>query len=184
LATPATSSAVSVRPLAVCLLSAVLLLPFAAAIDAIGQGQARAELGVRIVKQPYMLCLAASVSMVLEYWGHRVTPAALAEQVAVYKGGTTGSDYVKIVEALGFHAFLIQPPFEDLLGHLDKNRPVIVSLPERGGRHAMVLVGYDLPAGKVWLNDPAAGERKAHAIDAFRRQWEKGDRWTLLIVPR
>ena len=136
------------------------------------------------MKQPYMLCLATSVSMVLEYWGQRVTPAAIAEQVAVYRGGTTGSDYVKIVEARGLHAFLIQPPFEDLLAHVEKGRPVIVGLPERGGRHVMVLVGYDIPGGKVWLNDPASGERKAHAIDAFRRQWEKGDRWTFLIVPR
>ena len=144
----------------------------------------RALLDVPVVKQPYMLCLAASVSMVLDYWGYKISPATLAQQVAVYKEGTVGRDYANIVESLGLYAFLVQPRFDDLLAHLGKGRPIIVELPERGSRHAKVLVGYDVPDNKVWLNDPATGERKAQALDAFRREWEKGGRWTFLIVPK
>lgn len=142
------------------------------------------QLEVPVVKQPYNLCLAASVSMVLDYWGYKVTTEKLAQQVGVYKEGTVGRDYVKVVESLGLYAFLVQPPFDDLLGHVAKGRPVVIEVPERGSRHAMVLVGYDLAENKVWLNDPAVGERTVQALDGFRKEWEKGGRWTFLIVPK
>jgi ABC-type bacteriocin/lantibiotic exporter with double-glycine peptidase domain len=144
----------------------------------------RALVDVPLSKQPYMLCLATSVSMVLEHYGFHMTPAQIADRVSVYKDGTIGRDYVKIVEGLGLYAFLVQPPFDDLLEHLEKGRPLVVTLPEKGSRHAMVLVGFDLASGEVSLNDPAAGERKVQRLDAFRSQWEKGGRWTLLIIPR
>ena len=148
------------------------------------QQASRAHLDVPIVKQPYNLCLAASVSMVLDYWGYKVTTDKLAEQVGVYKEGTIGRDYVGVVERLGLYAFLVQPPFDDVLGHVAKGRPVIVEVPERAGRHAMVVVGYDLAERKIFLNDPASGERKVQLLDDFRREWEKGGRWTFLIVPK
>ncbi len=49
-------------------------------------------LDVTPVKQSYNLCLAASVSMVLKYWGVDIAPQAVADQVPVYKDGTTGRD--------------------------------------------------------------------------------------------
>ncbi len=143
------------------------------------------KLEVPAIKQPYMRCLVASVSMVLRYWGREISPDAIGEQVPVYKDGTAGGDLAGFVEGLGFHGLLIQPSFEDLLAHLTKGRPLIVALPERGSlRHAMVFVGFDLASGTVSLNDPASGKCVVDNLSAFRQRWEEGKRWTFLIVPK
>jgi ABC-type bacteriocin/lantibiotic exporter with double-glycine peptidase domain len=142
-------------------------------------------LKVPLVKQPYMYCLIASVSMVLGYYGRDVSPDKIGQEVPVYKDGTAGKDLAEYVEKIGFLGFLVQPPFEELLTHLEKGRPPIVALPgSNSSRHAMVLVGFDPSAGLVWLNDPAKGKCKSLKTDFFRSQWEKGQRWTLLIVPK
>ena len=142
-------------------------------------------LHVPLIKQPYMRCLVASVSMVLKYWGHEVSPEAIGNEVPVYKDGTTGRDLADFVERIGFRGFLIQPPFDDLLSHLEKGRPLIVTLPEAGSmRHAMVLVGFNRSTDKVWLNDPASGTCRDQELGSFRKQWEKGQRWTFLILPK
>jgi ABC-type bacteriocin/lantibiotic exporter with double-glycine peptidase domain len=143
------------------------------------------RLDVPPVRQPYNLCLAAAVSMVLGYWGVEVTPEAVGEQVPVYKDGTTGRDVVRYVEGLGLRGFLIQPPFEDLLLHLERRRPVIVVLPAgKSSRHAVVLTGFDQAARSLWLNDPASGGARVVRFEQFRREWEAARRWTLLIVPK
>jgi len=157
-----------------------LLLP---ARPATAQEQ-RVLLQVPLVKQPYMRCLVASVSMVLKYWGLDVPPDAIAERVPVYKDGTTGRDLVAYIETIGYRGFLIQPPFADLYGHLGKGRPVIITIPEGSSRHAMVLVGFDPSTRIVWLNDPADGVLKSQPEDSFRKQWEAGQRWALLILPK
>lgn len=142
-------------------------------------------LDVPVAKQPYLLCLAASVSMVLAYWGTNVPTDTIAAAVPVYKDGTIGQDYITVIESLGYQAFLIQPPFEDLLTHLARGRPLVVTVPERGtSRHAMVLVGYDPNGRTVTVNDPATGARETQPMETFRRKWERGRSWTLLIVPR
>ena len=150
-------------------------------------GQPAAEevlLKVPAAKQPYNLCLAASVSMVLKHWGVDVAPQALADQVPVYRDGTTGLDLLRLVERRGFRGFLVQPPFADLLEHLKKGRPLVVAFPARGGsRHAMVLVGFDEGRRRLFLNDPASGKRRAFDYETFRRKWEGAERWTFLIVP-
>jgi ABC-type bacteriocin/lantibiotic exporter with double-glycine peptidase domain len=148
------------------------------------QGEA-VRLSVPLQKQPYNLCLPASVSMVLSYWGVEIAPERILEQVPIYKDGTTGEDLRRFVETLGFRGFLVQLPFEDLVQHLAKQRPIIVSLTAgRNLRHAMVLVGVD-PAGRqVWLNDPASGEARRMPLEDFQKRFDASARWTFLIVPR
>jgi len=142
-------------------------------------------LDVPAIKQPHSLCLAACVSMVLKYWGADVSPRAIADQVPVYKDGITGQDLQRVIERIGFQGFLIQPPFEDLLQHLGKGRPPVVSIPSRGdSRHAMVLVGFDARKQDLFLIDPANGKRKSLDYRTFRRKWESAQRWTFLIVPK
>lgn len=145
----------------------------------------RMVLQVPLVKQSYMRCLVASVSMVLKYWDYEISPEQIGERVPVYRDGTSGRDLAEFVQKIGFNGFLIQPPFEDLLDHLAKGRPLIVSLPEGGSmRHAMVLVGYNLDSGLVFLNDPASGKCITKGLSLFRQKWEKGKCWTFLIVPK
>jgi ABC-type bacteriocin/lantibiotic exporter with double-glycine peptidase domain len=131
-----------------------------------------------------MRCLAASVSAVLGYWGARVVPEALADRVSVYKDGLSARELVGVLGEFGFRGFLVQPPFEDLLHHLEQRRPVIVTVVSGESRHALVLAGFDTETNVVWLNDPATGERRSESMDAFQQRWEEGERWTLLIVPQ
>jgi ABC-type bacteriocin/lantibiotic exporter with double-glycine peptidase domain len=156
------------------------------AITLCGQtGQPPVLLDLPPVKQPYNLCLGASVSMVLKYWGVDLSPQAIADQVPVYRDGITGLDLQPLLDEKGFRGFLIQPPFEDLLKHLAKGRPLVIGLPARGGsRHAMVLIGFDSTRQLLSLNDPASGKRRSIDYQTFARQWERAQRWTFLIVPR
>lgn len=146
---------------------------------------AAVRLEVPLQKQPYNLCLPTSVSMVLSYWGTEIAPAEILAHVPIYRDGTTGEDLSRFVETLGFRGFLVQPPFEDLALHLEKQRPIIVSLlAGRDARHAMVLVGVDPLRREVWLNDPASGSARSMPAEDFRRQFDASGRWTFLIVPR
>lgn len=166
----------------------VLLLAFGGLLSPVlcaQLGHERVLLDVPAVKQPYNLCLAASVSMVLKYYGADIAPQAIADQIPIYKDGTTGRDLQQLVERIGFQGFLIQPHFDDLLGHLRKARPLVVSFPARGGsRHAMVLAGFDAGKQVLFLIDPASGKRKSQDYKDFQRKWEAAQRWTFLIVPQ
>jgi len=164
-----------------------LLLAIMALSAASGSGRqaAAVRLHVPLMKQPYNLCLPASVSMVLSYWGVEVDPATIADHIPIYKDGTTGEDVLRFVESVGFRGFLIQPTYEELLQHLEKQRPLIVVLPAGGsGRHAMVLVGVDSAIQTLWLNDPAIGQARRLSVASFQKQWDASRRWTFLIVPR
>ena len=141
------------------------------------------RLSVPQVKQPYKMCLVASVSMVLSYWNTEIAPAEIASEVPLYKEGTTGLDLKRFVESRGFQGFLIQPQLEDLFSHLQKQRPLIVSLPGREGvDHALVLVGHD--ESTVWLNDPASGKEVSQSLHSFESSWKANQRWTFLILPQ
>ena len=143
------------------------------------------KLDVPLARQPYNLCLPASVSMVMAFWGVTASPAAIADHVELYKGGTTGKDLLGFVERVGMRGFLLQPEFPDLLVHLERGRPVIVEVPgSAGGRHAMVLVGFDGDSSIVWLNDPASGRTISMGWNEFRKGWAEAGRWTFLVVPR
>ena len=147
--------------------------------------QAPVWIDVPVLKQPYNLCLATSVSMVLRYWGTDLSPREIGAQVTVYWNGATGHDLQRLVEARGFRGFLIEPPFTDLLDHMRKGRPLVIAVPAHGkGRHAMVLTGFDEDKCLIFLNDPAGGKRRTLDYKTFQRQWEAAHRWTFLILPR
>ena len=146
------------------------------------------RLGIRLdvpaIRQPYNLCLAASVSMVMGYWGVTRSVQEVGNHVGVYKAGTTGADMKRYVDSLGLRSFLIQPPYADLLTHLKKGRPLVIVLADsKDRRHAMVLVGHDPLADTLTLNDPAAGHAVTMPSADFLARWRAASRWTMLIVP-
>ena len=167
--------------LSVCVVA--LLSGASSVLHGVGQAQA-VWLDVQPVKQPYNLCLPASVSMVLRYWGVAISPETIGAEVPLYHDGTTGEDLLRFVERVGFRGFLVQPPFEDLLHHLEKSRPLVVVLPVNGdGGHAVVLTGFDRADQVVRLNNPATGRAHVLPFSSFRAQWSAAQRWTFLAVP-
>jgi ABC-type bacteriocin/lantibiotic exporter with double-glycine peptidase domain len=151
---------------------------------------AAAWLDVPFVRQEKNGCGAAAAAMVIQYWqrnGASVPDGAADPQAirgALYSKAAAGiyaSDLAAYFERSGFRAFAFRGAWADLAGHLDKGRPLIVSL--GGARaHFVVIAGVDRDRELVFVHDPA--ERRLMKLDraAFERSWR--DRWTLLAVPR
>jgi hypothetical protein len=81
-------------------------------------------------------------------------------------------------------AFLGTPA--DLQQHLEKGRPLIVSLkPERGAPlHYVVVAGIDPAHNLVLLNDPAERKLLKQDLPGFEKEWKSAGHWTLLAVPQ
>lgn len=152
-------------------------------------------LDVPFVEQENNACGAASLSMVMQYWGReeRTAPRpeadALAIQRALYSekaGGIYAGDMVRYLQSHGFRTFVFQGDWQDLKQHLSKGRPLIVALGEsrRAPLHYVVVAGVDWAKDVVLVNDPARRKLLKEDRRAFERQWSATDRWTLLAVPQ
>jgi len=150
-------------------------------------------LDVPFITQEKNGCGAASVAMVVHYWGNLPAkyPVVAASPERVYqqlydaeRKGILLSDMKRYVEELGFNAFTLNGKWTDLERHLAKGRPIIVGLKRNRakGMHFAVVVGVD--ATHVWLNDPT--RKKANRVKQaeFRSHWELADSWMLLATPR
>jgi len=142
-------------------------------------------LDVPFVKQEKGGCGAASISMVMQYWG-REDAAAGGIQKALYNrraGGILASDMQRYLDGHGFRTFTFEGGWQDLETHLSKGRPLIVCLKEGIARHYVVVAGLNPRENVVRLNDPA--QRKLTKLDRgeFEKAWTAGGNWTLLALP-
>ena len=163
---------------------AISLLAGAAGLVLVAQAP-RTWLDVPFVRQGQRGCGAASIAMVLQYWGHSGATAA-AIQNKLYDrqaGGILASDVQRYLESHGFRTFTFRGAWPDLGDHLSKGRPLIVCLKEGTTRHYVVVAGIDPPENIVMLNDPALRKLSKLARGRFERAWAAGNNWTLLALP-
>lgn len=129
----------------------------------------RRVLGRRGVRVPTVLqmeaveCGAASLAMILAYYGRWVSLAKLREQTGVSRDGANALNIVKIARSYGLeaHAFRREP------GTLaDLPLPFVVFW---NMNHFVVVQGFGRD-GAFLLNDPAVGPRRAPA-DEFDRSF-------------
>ena len=149
-------------------------------------------LAVPFVAQQKNGCGAASVAMVMQYWaGQRVGavpyPDAQAIYSSLYNPALRGIPLVEMrryLEEQGFRAYTLRGQIADLTAHVEKGRPVIVSLKKRaaGPLHFAVVTGVE--PDHVLLNDPTRKETTRMKRSAFEKLWRKADGWTLLAVPK
>jgi ABC-type bacteriocin/lantibiotic exporter with double-glycine peptidase domain len=144
------------------------------------------HLAVPFVPQGKDTCAAASLAMVLRYWGldisHDEVAAAVAEEG---QRDVAGSRLEAFARARGFFALAYAGDREQLRESLAKGRPLIVALSARGGRHHDVVVtGFDDEAGEVLLHDPAEGGGRRVGEAAFMKRWRASGCWSLLVLPR
>jgi ABC-type bacteriocin/lantibiotic exporter with double-glycine peptidase domain len=165
------------------LLVLVLLL---AGRPAAGEGKTL-WVDVPFVEQAENGCGAASLAMILKYWG-RTAPAPQDIMSALFRADVKGipsESMVKYLQDRGFRTFAFAGEWADLEQHLQKGRPLIVCL--RAGPstpyHYVVVAGVDPPQRIVLVNDPAV--RKLHKLrrTAFEAEWRRSNNWTLLAVP-
>ena len=122
--------------------------------------------------------------MVERYWGApRVQPGDFAGLVDRRRGGIPTTALVSRLAADGWQAFALRGSPAILRHHIDLGRPVIALLQVGSDRlHYVVVVGVTQTS--VVYHDPALLPDQAEETAAFDRQWQRTDRWMLLVLPR
>jgi ABC-type bacteriocin/lantibiotic exporter with double-glycine peptidase domain len=174
----------------------LLLLSFLGrAIHSAPQESAGIWLDVPFVQQTEDGCGSAVISMLLQYWNahgmrvdsQRAEAAAIQKQLYSRKArGIFASDMQSYLEASGFKIFPLNGKWTDLLEHLKKGRPLIVSL-QPGNlstpRHYVIVTGIDWQKDAIFIHDPARGKLLRVERADFEKQWRPNGNWMLLAVP-
>jgi ABC-type bacteriocin/lantibiotic exporter with double-glycine peptidase domain len=152
-------------------------------------------LDVPFVAQTRDGCGSAAISMVMRYWENRAGRAAPDSadpqriQAALYSPAARGilsSSMREYFRASGYSVFSFPGNWADLEHHVEKGRPLIVSLKASGPfepLHYVVVVGIDRERGFVFLNDPAQQKRLRISREGFESEWNPAHNWTLLALP-
>ncbi len=132
------------------------------------------------------LCGPASLAMVAQAAGSRVTPEALTPQV--YLPGRQGSLQVEMLAAArrqGLVPYLLRPSLAALLDEVASGQPVLVlqnlSLPMAPQWHYAVVVGYDRAAKTVLLHSGTT-PRLALPLATFEHTWARSGRWAVRVA--
>ena len=141
-------------------------------------------------------CGSAAMAMVMDYWekkaGRSAEGAADAGkiQAALYspaEEGIPASAMKRYFEEAGYRTFAFAGDWNELGQHLERGRPLIVSLKASGPHgplHYVVVVGIDSARGYIYLNDPAQEKMLRVSREGFESEWRATEHWTLLAVPR
>lgn len=143
------------------------------------------DLAVPFVPQDKDTCGAASLAMVLAYWGypvpHHEVAAALMEPDL---RDTPGSRLAAIAREHGLDAISYEGDLLHVRDYLRRGRPLIVAWKVGRGRyHDVVVVGFDDERNEVLVNDPAEGTSRRVPAEVFERRWAGAGHWTLLVLP-
>lgn len=132
-------------------------------------------------------CGPASLAMVLNAGGAKVTPQDLAPQV--YLPGREGSLQVEMLAATrrnGLFAYELAPKLDDLLAEVAAGTPVVVlqnlALSWYPVWHYAVVVGYDLQRAEIILRS-GMEQRQVLPLTTFEHTWERGGYWAMLALP-
>jgi tetratricopeptide (TPR) repeat protein len=132
-------------------------------------------------------CGPASLAMVLNSAGDKVTPQELTSQV--YLPGREGSLQVEMLAATrrnGMLAYELAPKLDDVLAEVASGTPVVVlqnlALSWYPIWHYAVVVGYDLPRGEIILRS-GLERRQVLPLTTFEHTWERAGYWAMLALP-
>jgi ABC-type bacteriocin/lantibiotic exporter with double-glycine peptidase domain len=147
---------------------------------------ALATLDVPFVPQVKDTCGAASLAMVMRYWGRDVGQDEIAGRLLQKDlHGIRGSALQDFAAARGMTAIAYQGDLAQMRDYLAKGRPLIVAWKLGRGRfHDVVVVGYDETAREVLVNDPAVGAARRVDEPTFEKRWAGAGHWTLLVLPK
>ncbi len=144
---------------------------------------ATATLDVPFVAQGKDACAAASLTMVLRFWGVAADQAAIADELLQPElRGIRGSDLEAFARGRGMLAVAHEGDVAQLREYVGKGRPMIVTLDAGRGRfHDVVVVGLD--ATHAIVHDPAEGAGRRLALDEFEKRWSRAGHYALLVLP-
>lgn len=135
--------------------------------------------------QDDFLCGPATLAMVSQAAGKRVTPEQLTPQV--YLPGRQGALQTEMQAATrrqGLVAYPIKPELTALLTELAAGQPVLVllnlGLPIAPQWHYAVAIGYDRDREDIVLHSGTTA-RMPMALSTFERTWARSEHWGLRV---
>lgn len=131
-------------------------------------------------------CGPASLAMVAQFAGVKVTPEELKPQVYLpERQGSLQLEMLAAARRQGLVALTLAPQLPDLLRHVAAGQPVVVlqnlSLPIAPLWHYAVVIGYDLPAQTLVLHS-GLNERMAMPLSTFEHTWARGGHWAMVAL--
>ncbi len=154
---------------------------------AAAEGWERIE-GVPVVRQVAQAdCGAASLAMVLGYWGRAFTRDQIsAANPPTPEGGLHAATLRDLARRQGLQAFLIPGQLGDLDRELQRGHPILVGVVKRYGRraypHYEVVVGMSHRTQRILTLDPADGLR-VDSREGFAAEWAAAGQVTLIVYP-
>ena len=132
-------------------------------------------------------CGPAALAGVLRFWGKDVGMAALKQEI--YRASLRGSLSVDLLLAAqdhGMSAQLLDGDLAQVRKELDAGHPLVAFLNQGLSflpvGHYLVVTGYNARRHGVYVNSDV--RKNVFMSDArFKKQWERTDRWALLILP-
>lgn len=131
-------------------------------------------------------CGPASLAGVLNYWGLKVSPEQISENIYSQSAkGTLTLDMVFYAQKMDFEVQWYKGNLGDIKKHIDSGYPLIV-LVDYGflayqQNHFMVVLGYNDTS--VIVNS-GKNHHKFVSQEKFLKEWRKGGFWTFLIKPK
>ena len=163
-----------------CVQSRVLLTPGA------GQG-GQVRLTLPFFPDSTDQCGPSALASVLGYWGKPTEPANLRKEI--YRTKLRGSltvDLLLAAEDRGLSAETIEGGLARVKRELEAGHPVIAFLNTGFSfypvGHYLVLTGYDDRRQSVFAHSGLKRDQEI-SYRKFDKQWEKTERWALLILP-
>ena len=133
---------------------------------------ARFMLNITPFRQKPGYCGPASLKMVLDFWGIRISEKRLAEISGCSATGGIGAEgLASAARKLGFRVKIKDfSELEDIDGWVNRKKiPVIVDWFAFEGGHYSVVSGID--DENIYLEDPSLGHRRAMKLTTFKRLW-------------
>lgn len=130
----------------------------------------------RKIQEDAYSCGAKSASMILAYYGIRISQKDVNRQIGLTEDGIDQYQLREFFAKHGLKATRInKPTVEKLKKKIDQGIPIIVEL---DGDHYAVVYGY--APGMVMVVDPAVSRsmKCAHSMKKFRSRWQ---RWALAV---
>jgi len=176
------------------LLAAMTLLSGCASLTGIGPEDAFSETPppIELTDVPFhpqeaYQCGPAALAEMLGWSGVEVTPEELEPSLFIpQRKGTLQTELVAQTRSNGRVPYVIDGEFDAIIAELQAGNPVLVfqnlSLRWWPVWHYAVVVGYD-PDETGFILRSGAEKRHTTSLDRFRRTWDRGGRWAMVVTP-
>ncbi|MBI5681691.1 MAG: PA2778 family cysteine peptidase, partial [Deltaproteobacteria bacterium] len=143
--------------------------------------------GVPFIAQEEFYCGPASLAMVMNFYGMKISQDAVAKGIYLKKlKGTLNTDLLVYAREKGFHARYYSGSIDDIKMNVSKNMPLILllnlGLDIYPIYHYMVVVGFHDEKGFI-IAHSGKEEEKIFSYKELIRAWEKTSFGTLLVSP-